>query len=101
MALAQFTLAAHALLVQSGTPVTSLHWMFFTGLALLSAGNGFFKPNISTVVGTLYQPGDARRDAAFTIFYMGINTGAVLASFSAGFAQRFGWHLGFLLAGVG
>lgn len=101
MALAQFTLAAHALLVDRGTPVASLNWLFFTGLGLLSAGNGFFKPNISTIVGTLYQQGDARRDAAFTIFYMGINIGALLASFAAGFAQKYGWHLGFLLAGTG
>lgn len=101
MALAQFTLAGHALLVRAGTPVASLNWMFFTGLGLLSAGNGFFKPNISTIVGTLYQQRDGRRDAAFTIFYMGINIGAFLASFSAGIAQKYGWHLGFLLAGIG
>ena len=86
---------------KGGTPVASLNWMFFTGLGLLSAGNGFFKPNISTIVGTLYQQGDGRRDAAFTIFYMGINIGAFLASFSAGIAQKYGWHLGFLLAGTG
>lgn len=101
MALAQFTLAGHALLVKGGTPVASLNWLFFLGLGLLSAGNGFFKPNISTIVGTLYQQGDGRRDAAFTIFYMGINIGAFLASFSAGIAQKYGWHLGFLLAGTG
>ncbi len=101
MALAQFTLAGHALLVKGGTPVASLNWMFFLGLGLLSAGNGFFKPNISTIVGTLYPQGDGRRDAAFTIFYMGINIGAFLASFSAGIAQKYGWHLGFLLAGAG
>lgn len=101
MALAQFTLAGHALLVKGGTPVASLNWMFFLGLGLLSCGNGFFKPNISTIVGTLYRQGDARRDVAFTIFYMGINIGAFLASFSAGFAQVWGWHLGFLLAGTG
>jgi proton-dependent oligopeptide transporter, POT family len=101
MALAQFTLAGHALLLDAGTPVSSLNWMFFTGLGLLAAGNGFFKPNISTIVGTLYEQGDARRDAAFTIFYMGMNIGALAASFSAGFAQEYGWHLGFLLAGAG
>ncbi len=101
MALAQFTLAGHALLVRGGTPVETLNWMFFLGLGLLSCGNGFFKPNISTIVGTLYRQGDARRDVAFTIFYMGINIGAFLASFSAGIAQKWGWHLGFLLAGCG
>ncbi|HPM80168.1 MAG TPA: peptide MFS transporter [Candidatus Anammoximicrobium sp.] len=103
MALAQFTLAGHALLLRGATPenVASLNWMFFLGLALLSAGNGFFKPNISTIVGTLYHQNDGRRDSAFTIFYMGINIGALLASFSAGFAQKYGWHLGFLMAGTG
>ncbi|TWT45753.1 Di-/tripeptide transporter [Phycisphaerae bacterium RAS1] len=101
MAIAQFTLAAHAMLLKGGQAVESLNWMFFLGLGLLSAGNGFFKPNISTIVGTLYQQGDSRRDVAFTIFYMGINIGAFLASFSAGIAQKWGWHLGFLLAGSG
>ena len=101
MAIAQFTLAAHALQVRDGTPVAELNWLFFLGLGLLSAGNGFFKPNISTIVGTLYTQGDGRRDAAFTIFYMGINIGAFLASFSAGLAQKYGWHLGFMLAGSG
>lgn len=101
MALAQFTLAGHALLVRGGTPVAELNWMFFTGLGLLSCGNGFFKPNISTIVGTLYKQGDARRDVAFTIFYMGINIGAFMSAFASGFAEQQGWHLGFLLAGVG
>jgi POT family proton-dependent oligopeptide transporter len=75
--------------------------MFFIGLGLLAAGNGFFKPNISTIVGTLYAQKDARRDSAFTIFYMGINVGAMLASFSAGIAQDWGWYLAFLVAGLG
>ena len=101
MTLAQFTLAGHALLVRGGHAVETLNWMFFLGLGLLSAGNGFFKPNISTIVGTLYQQGDARRDSAFTIFYMGINIGALMAAFSGQIAQTWGWYLGFLLAGVG
>ncbi|MCB9854346.1 MAG: peptide MFS transporter [Phycisphaerales bacterium] len=101
MAIAQFTLATHALLVFRGHDVLSLNWLFFLGLGLLSAGNGFFKPNISTIVGTLYKQGDARRDGAFTIFYMGINIGALLASFSAGFAQKIAWHWGFIMAGAG
>jgi POT family proton-dependent oligopeptide transporter len=101
MALAQFTLAAHALLMKYGLPVEKLHAMFFLGLGLLSAGNGFFKPNISTIVGTLYTQGDARRDAAFTIFYMGINIGAFLAGFSGQIGEMFGWYLAFLLAGIG
>ena len=52
---------------------------FFFGLSMLIVGNGLFKPNISTLVGRLYKPGDARRDGGFTIFYMGINVGAALA----------------------
>ena len=71
-------------------------------LSLISVGNGFFKPNISTMVGELYEQGDRRRDAGFTIFYMGINTGSILGQFlCAFFADRFGWPLGLGLAGVG
>jgi POT family proton-dependent oligopeptide transporter len=101
MALAQFTLATHSLLVRSGRPLEALHPMFFAGLGLLACGNGFFKPNISTIVGTLYKVGDQRRDSAFTIFYMGINIGAFLAGFSGQIAETWGWYLGFLLAGTG
>jgi POT family proton-dependent oligopeptide transporter len=75
---------------------------FYTGLALIVIGTGLLKPNVSTLVGSLYQPGDARRDAGFSIFYMGINLGAVLGPFVAGWlAQRVDWHLGFASAGVG
>jgi proton-dependent oligopeptide transporter, POT family len=75
---------------------------FFLALALLIAGNGFFKPNISTMVGGLYAPGDSRRDGAFTIFYMGINLGALLSSYVCGtLGEKFGWHWGFGSAGVG
>ncbi|MFD2515674.1 peptide MFS transporter [Pontibacter locisalis] len=79
------------------------HPVFFYGaLALLIAGNGFFKPNISTLVGTLYKQGDARRDAGFTIFYMGINIGAMLAPLVCGWlGYTYGWHYGFGAAGVG
>lgn len=101
MAIAQFTLAGHALMVKAGHSVSSLNWLFFTGLAILATGNGFFKPNISTIVGTLYKQGDARRDVAFTIFYMGINVGAFLAGFMGGFAETRGWHWGFIAAGCG
>ncbi|MFH0981743.1 MAG: peptide MFS transporter [Planctomycetota bacterium] len=101
MSLAQFTLTTHAMLVHSGTSPQVLHPLFFTGLGLLACGNGFFKPNISTIVGTLYSTEDRRRDSAFTIFYMGINIGATLASFSAGIAQKWGWYLAYLLAGIG
>lgn len=101
MAIAHFTLAGHALMWAKGTPIQELNWMFFLALGLLSAGNGLFKPNISTIVGTLYQAGDARRDAAFTIFYMGINIGAFLSSFSGQIAQSYGWYYAFLIAGTG
>lgn len=102
MAAAQFTLAAHSFMLQKdGAAISSLHGVFFLGLSLLAAGNGFFKPNISTIVGSLYPQGDVRRDGAFTIFYMGINIGAALAGFSGQFAESYGWHWGFLIAGVG
>ena len=101
MSLAQFTLTTHALLAASGWSSDVLHPLFFTGLGLLACGNGFFKPNISTIVGTLYPVEDSRRDGAFTIFYMGINIGATLSSFSSGAAQKWGWYLGYLLAGIG
>ena len=79
------------------------HPIFFYGsLALLIVGNGFFKPNISTFVGTLYDEDDKRRDAGFTIFYMGINIGGFLAPLvCAWIAELYGWHYGFTLAGIG
>ena len=76
--------------------------MAFIALALIVVGNGYFKPNISTIVGTLYAQGDSRRDAGFTIFYMGINLGSVFSQFlSPLFAVWFGWWAGFGLAAVG
>src|SRR5262245_62144382 len=76
--------------------------MFFIALLCLIAGNGMFKPNISTQVGLLYPQGDPRRDGAFTIFYMGINLGAFLAPLVCGtLGQTIGWHYGFGAAGVG
>ena len=79
------------------------HEVFFFGaMALIIAGNGFFKPNISTLVGTLYEKGDPRRDGGFTIFYMGINIGAGVAPLICGYlGENIGWHYGFSLAGVG
>jgi dipeptide/tripeptide permease len=75
---------------------------FFTALALLIAGNGFFKPNISTIVGSLYPAGSPKRDAGFTIFYMGINLGAAMAPLLCGFiGETYGWHRGFGLATIG
>lgn len=71
-------------------------------LSLVTVGNGFFKPNISTIVGSLYADGDRRRDAGFTVFYMGINIGAFLSQFFLPLvALYFGWSLGFGLAAVG
>ena len=79
------------------------HEVFFYGaLGLLILGNGFFKPNISSLVGKLYEEGDERRDGGFTIFYMGINLGALLAPLTCGIiGEVYGWHWGFGLAGVG
>ena len=77
-------------------------YAFYLGLALIVVGTGLLKPNVSTLVGALYAPGDARRDAGFSIFYMGINLGAFLGPLIAGYlAQRVDWHLGFAAAGVG
>lgn len=74
----------------------------YAGLCLLIAGNGFFKPNISTLVGKLYSADDTRRDGGFTIFYMGINLGALLAPLVCGtLGESVGWHYGFAAAGVG
>lgn len=71
-------------------------------LSLISVGNGFFKPNISTIVGTLYDQGDRRRDSGFTIFYMGINVGSILGQlFCPLLADWLGWWAGLGLAGVG
>jgi proton-dependent oligopeptide transporter, POT family len=92
MAAGQFVLATS----------TGNAWLMYTGLALLVIGNGFFKPNISSLVGKFYGDGDPRRDGAFTIFYMGINMGAFLAPLTCGaVAELEGWKYGFLLAGIG
>lgn len=75
---------------------------FFTALGLLIAGNGFFKPNISTMVGALYEPESPRRDGGFTLFYMGINLGATLSPLLCGYVgETYGWHYGFGLATLG
>lgn len=76
--------------------------MFYTGLGLIIVGTGFFKPNVSTMVGQIYAEGDPRRDSGFTIFYMGINLGAFIAPLICGYlGQKIGWHWGFGAAGVG
>ena len=75
---------------------------FFLGLILIVFGTGLLKPNISAIVGDLYPEGGARRDAGFSIFYMGINTGAFFGQLITGFlGEKVGWHLGFGAAGVG
>jgi len=75
---------------------------FFGGLVLIVMGTGLLKPNISAIVGDLYPEGGARRDAAFSIFYMGINVGALIAPLITGaLGERVGWHYGFGAAGVG
>ncbi len=77
-------------------------WAFYAGLFLIILGVGALKPNISTMVGGLYNEGDIRRDKGFTIFYMGINIGAFVASLLVGYiGETYGWHYGFGLAGIG
>jgi POT family proton-dependent oligopeptide transporter len=77
---------------------------FYVGLMLVGLGTGLLKPNVSTIVGELYVTDHARRDAAYTIFYMGINLGAILGPLvcsTLGESESFGWHWGFAAAGVG
>ncbi len=77
------------------------YWAFFTGLSLIILGVGMLKPNISTMVGGLYKPGDIRRDKGFSIFYIGINLGSLLATFIVGYVgEQINWHYGFGLAGI-
>ena len=75
---------------------------FYAGLGLLIFGTGLLKPNASTMVGQLYAPADRRRDSGFSIYYMGINLGAMIAPLPIGWVgERVGWRLGFGLAGLG
>lgn len=77
-------------------------WAFYTGIVLIVLGVGALKPNISTMVGGLYNKGDAKRDTAFTIFYIGINIGAFAAPIAVGYlGEVINWHYGFGLAGIG
>ncbi len=77
-------------------------YVFFSALALLICGNGFFKPNISTIVGSLYPEGSPKRDGGFTLFYMGINLGAAMSPLLCGYiGETYGWHYGFGLATIG
>ncbi|MBW8051097.1 MAG: peptide MFS transporter [Cytophagales bacterium] len=90
------------LCVGHGTLAIHGETAFFIGLTLIVLGVGALKPNISTMVGGLYGQGDIRRDKGFTIFYIGINIGAFLASVIVAIvAEQFGWHVGFGLAGIG
>ncbi|WII70908.1 peptide MFS transporter [Bdellovibrio sp. 22V] len=90
------------LLMAVGHFLMAVESLFFPALLFLILGNGFFKPNISTQVGGLYEEGDSRRDGAYTLFYMGINLGALLSPFVCGtLGQKVGWHWGFGAAGVG
>ena len=76
-------------------------WSFFYGMAFIICGNGYFKPNVSSMVGTLYSENDPRRDSGFSIFYMGINIGAALGgALCAYVGNEINWHYGFGLAGV-
>lgn len=76
--------------------------IFYLSLALIIVGVGFLKPNISTIVGKLYEQGDKRRDSGFTIFYMGINLGSFTATLLCGYlGENYGWGYGFGLAGIG
>jgi POT family proton-dependent oligopeptide transporter len=74
---------------------------FFLGLGFLISGNGFFKPNISSLLGRFYTENDPRKDAGYSIFYMGVNVGAFLGSAICGYlGQKISWHLGFGIAGI-
>ena len=92
-----------ALVLCAGHGVLAIEdlWAFYTGLGLVVLGVGMLKPNISTMVGGLYAPGDIRRDKGFSVFYIGINLGSLLATLLVGFiVAEWGWHAGFAMAGV-
>ena len=94
MACGQFTLASY--------DIIPARLALGIGLILIIIGNGFFKPNISSIVGELYEENDKRRDSGFTIFYMGINLGAFIAPFVCGsLGQKIAWKYGFMAAGIG
>ncbi len=92
--------AGHLAIGLSGFAVSKVP--FFLGLILIVLGTGLLKPNISAIVGDLYPEGGARRDAGFSIFYMGINLGSFLGQIITGaLGEKIGWHWGFGAAGVG
>ncbi len=90
------------LVLGHGIMAIPAEWSFYTALVLIILGVGALKPNISTMVGGLYEKGDVRRDKGFTLFYIGINVGAFLSGISVALvAKEWGWHAGFGLAGIG
>jgi POT family proton-dependent oligopeptide transporter len=96
------TVVLGGLLMAAGHFLMALQSCFLLALLLLIFGSGCFKPNVSTQVGNLYPLNDPRRDGAFTIFYMGINLGALFSPLVCGtLGQVYGWHYGFAAAGVG
>ncbi|MEN8186802.1 MAG: peptide MFS transporter [Bacteroidota bacterium] len=101
MAIGQFLLASGAFMHETLGPETRVFVSYF-GLGTLIVGNGFFKPNISTIVGEFYDDNDPMKDSAFNIFYLGINLGAILGTFIAGgLGEGVSWGWGFLTAGIG
>ncbi|MGV8096763.1 MAG: peptide MFS transporter [Mangrovibacterium sp.] len=99
MAMGQFFLAASAM---SEGDLEFRKLLLFAGLGILILGNGFFKPNISTMVGKLYDNNDPRKDGGFTIFYMGINMGAFISPLITGkLGEQIAWEYGFMAAGIG
>jgi POT family proton-dependent oligopeptide transporter len=96
------TVIIGATLMAIGHFMMAFEHLFLVALGFLILGNGAFKPNISTQVGSLYPPRDRRRDRAFSIFYVGINLGAFLAPLVCGtLGEELGWHYGFMAAGIG
>ena len=96
------TVIVGAVLMSIGHFMMAFEPLLFFALGTLILGNGAFKPNISTQVGSLYPPGDARRDRAYSIFYVGINIGAFFSPLVCGtLGEAYGWHYGFAAAGIG
>ncbi len=96
------TIIIGGILMMIGHFLMAFESVFLIALVFIIFGNGAFKPNISTQVGDLYPEGDPRRDGAFTIFYMGINLGAIFSGLVCGtLGEVFGWHYGFTAAGIG
>ncbi len=95
-------MAGHFALALEGMYFAGNMQLFFLSLAFIIIGNGFFKPNISSFLGNFYGLNDSRKDGAFTIFYMGVNIGALLSIVTCGYVgEQISWHYGFGLAGIG